>query len=83
MDLPSLAIILQEALSPNREERKAAEESLNHFQYTPQHLVRLLQIVVVGNCDLAVRQVASIHFKNIVAKNWSPDEPSFHSYFFS
>lgn len=75
MDLPSLAIILQAALSPNQEERKAAEESLNQFQYTPQHLVRLLQIVVDGNCDLAVRQVASIHFKNFVAKNWSPDEP--------
>ncbi|RWW09928.1 hypothetical protein GW17_00026554 [Ensete ventricosum] len=24
---------------------------------------------------MSVRQVASIHFKNFVAKNWSPDEP--------
>ncbi|RRT51576.1 hypothetical protein BHE74_00051637 [Ensete ventricosum] len=24
---------------------------------------------------MAVRQVASIHFKNFVAKNWSPHEP--------
>lgn len=68
-------MILQAALSPNPDERKAAEESLNQFQYAPQHLVRLLQIIVDGNCDLAVRQVASIHFKNFVAKNWSPDEP--------
>ncbi|XP_068665175.1 importin beta-like SAD2 isoform X2 [Aristolochia californica] len=75
MDLPSLAVILQSALSPHPEERKAAEESLNQFQYTPQHLVRLLQIIVDGNCDMAVRQVASIHFKNFVAKNWSPHEP--------
>lgn len=45
------------------------------FQYTPQHLVRLLQIVVNGNLDIAVRQVASINFKNFVAKNWSPNEP--------
>jgi hypothetical protein len=29
MDLPSLAVILQAALSPNPQERKAAEESLN------------------------------------------------------
>lgn len=29
MDLPSLALILQGALSPNPSERKAAEESLN------------------------------------------------------
>ncbi|KAG0476805.1 hypothetical protein HPP92_013646 [Vanilla planifolia] len=75
MDLPRLAVILQAALSPIPEERKAAEESLNQFQYTPQHLVRLLQIIVDSNCDLAVRQVASIHFKNFVAKNWSPNEP--------
>ncbi|KAM7253398.1 hypothetical protein ACFE04_026016 [Oxalis oulophora] len=73
MDLPSLAVILQAALSPNPDERKAAEQSL--IQYAPQHLVRLLQIIVDNNCDLAVRQVASIHFKNFVAKNWSPHDP--------
>ncbi|CAA3022080.1 importin beta-like SAD2 [Olea europaea subsp. europaea] len=75
MDLPSLALILQGALSPNPSERKAAEESLNQFQYAPQHLVRLLQIIVDGNVDMAIRQVASIHFKNFIAKNWSPHDP--------
>ncbi|XP_010251770.1 PREDICTED: importin beta-like SAD2 [Nelumbo nucifera] len=75
MDIPSLAMVLQAALSPNPDERKAAEQSLNQIQYTPQHLVRLLQIIVDGNCDLGVRQVASIHFKNFVAKHWSPHEP--------
>ena len=29
MDLPSLAVVLQAALSPNPAERKAGEESLN------------------------------------------------------
>lgn len=29
MDLPSLALVLQAALSPNPDERKAAEQSLN------------------------------------------------------
>lgn len=48
---------------------------LLQLQYTPQHLVRLLQIIVDGNCDMAVRQVASIHFKNFVAKNWCPIDP--------
>ncbi|KAK7374757.1 hypothetical protein VNO80_08194 [Phaseolus coccineus] len=72
MDLPSLAVILQAALSPNPDERKAAEQSLNQFQYAPQHLVRLLQIIVDNNVDMGVRQVASIHFKNFIAKNWSP-----------
>ncbi|CAL5032954.1 unnamed protein product [Urochloa decumbens] len=75
MDLPSLVVVLRAALSHVPEERKAAEVSLEQLQYTPQHLVRLLQIIVDGNCDMAVRQVASIHFKNFVAKNWSPVDP--------
>ncbi|XP_076945680.1 importin beta-like SAD2 [Bidens hawaiensis] len=75
MDLQSLAVVLNAALSPNPAERKAAEDTLTTFQYTPQHLVRLLQIIVDGNCDLAVRQVASIHFKNFIAQNWSPLDP--------
>ncbi|KAI3796270.1 hypothetical protein L1987_38937 [Smallanthus sonchifolius] len=75
MDLQSLAVVLKAALSPNPAERKAAEDSLSKFQYTPQHLVRLLQIIVDGNCDLAVRQVASINFKNFIAENWSPHDP--------
>nr|CAB3486686.1 unnamed protein product [Digitaria exilis] len=75
MDLPSLVVVLRAALSHVPEERKAAEASLEQLQYTPQHLVRLLQIIVDGNCDMAVRQVASIHFKNFVSKNWSPIDP--------
>ncbi|CAH9136550.1 unnamed protein product [Cuscuta epithymum] len=75
MDLPSLAMILRSALSNNPVERKAAEESLNQFQYTSQHMVRLLQIIVDGSCDMAVRQVASIYFKNFTAKNWSLHDP--------
>ncbi|KAK4387968.1 Importin beta-like SAD2 [Sesamum angolense] len=75
MDLQSLAIILQGALSPNPSERKAAEDGLNQYQYAPQHLVRLLQIIVEENCDMAVRQVASISFKNFIAKNWAPHDP--------
>ncbi|KAL4310233.1 hypothetical protein GQ457_01G034640 [Hibiscus cannabinus] len=76
MDVPSLVVVLQAALSPNPAERKAAEESLNKFQYTPQHLVRLLQIVIDNNCPMAVRQVASIQFKNFIAKNWAPLDPN-------
>ncbi|KAK8556290.1 hypothetical protein V6N13_064338 [Hibiscus sabdariffa] len=76
MDLPSLSLVLQAALSSNPAERKAAEQSLNQFQYTPQHLVRVLQIIVDNNRDIAVRQFASIHFKNFIAKNWAPFDPN-------
>ncbi|EOA26503.1 hypothetical protein CARUB_v10022552mg [Capsella rubella] len=75
MDLHSLSLILRAAaLSPIPDERKASEQQLNQLQYTPQHLVRLLQIAVDGNSDMAVRQIASIHFKNFIAKNWSPED---------
>ncbi|XP_010510174.1 PREDICTED: importin beta-like SAD2 [Camelina sativa] len=75
MDLPSLALILRATVcSPVPDERKASEQQLNQLQNTPQHLVRLLQIAVDGNCDMAVRQIASIQFKNFIAKNWSPED---------
>ncbi|CAA7016727.1 unnamed protein product [Microthlaspi erraticum] len=73
MDLPSLAVIIgAAACSPNLNERKAAEQSLDQFQHTPQHLIRVLQIIVDGGCDPAIRQAASIHFKNFIAKHWEP-----------
>jgi len=31
-----------------------------------------LQIIVDGGSDLSVRQSASIHFKNFIAKHWEP-----------
>ncbi|PWA50785.1 importin-beta domain, Armadillo-type fold protein [Artemisia annua] len=76
MDLPTLSVVLKAALSSNLDQRKAAEKTLYHYQYSPQHLLRLLQIIVDGNCDMGVRQVASIHFKNFIAKNWSPFDPA-------
>ncbi|XP_051118176.1 importin beta-like SAD2 [Andrographis paniculata] len=75
MDVESLALILQGALSPNTAEREAAERSLNQIEHAPGHLVRLLQIIVQKNLDMAVRQVASISFKNFIAKNWAPHDP--------
>lgn len=48
--------------------------SFQQLQCTPQHLVSLRHIITDGAGDMAVRQVASIYFKNFVAKNWSPHE---------
>ncbi|CAN8280002.1 unnamed protein product [Cochlearia groenlandica] len=73
MDPSSLAVIIgAAACSPNPNERRVAEQSLDQFQHTPQHLVRVLQIVVDGGCDHAIRQAACIHFKNFIAKHWEP-----------
>lgn len=106
MDPSRLAVIIAAAAcSPNPNDRKAAEQSLDQvnstfilykrfdfdqtlvneqsvillfgnsilqIQHTPQHLIRILQIVVDGGCDPAVRQAACIHFKNFIAKHWDP-----------
>lgn len=73
MDLPTLASVLQQALSPNTEERSHAENQLKQFQHAPGYVVGLLQIVVTTNIDISVRQVASIQFKNFVGRHWSAD----------
>ncbi|KAJ0988973.1 hypothetical protein J5N97_007329 [Dioscorea zingiberensis] len=71
MDPGSLALILRATCSVNQQERKAAEESFSQSECTPQHLLRLLQIIMSSDYDLTIRHLASIHFKNFVAKNWS------------
>lgn len=35
----------------------------------------LLQITVATNVDISIRQVASIYFKNVTARDWLPREP--------
>ena len=53
------------------------------IKHTPQHLIRVLQIVVDGGCDPAVRQAASIHFKNFIAKHWDPHSGNFNRFWVS
>lgn len=45
------------------------------FQCTPQHLVIVLKIIVGSDYDMTTRQLASIYFKNFVAKNWPSGTP--------
>ena len=61
MDLPSLAVVLQAALSPNPDERKAAEQSLNQVtdHCFTDHLggfglfeIRFLGILIVSFCGV-------------------------------
>jgi hypothetical protein len=44
------------------------------FQYAPGHLVILLQTIVQDTVDIAIRQVAAIHFKNLVGKEWEAED---------
>jgi len=72
--MDEVGVILEGTLSPNPNDRKAAEQRLDEIQYAPNHLPTLLQIIVQSDdddSDISLRQVAAIHFKNFIAKNWS------------
>lgn len=45
------------------------------YQHVQGHLVGLLQITVATHVDLSIRQVASIYFKNVTARDWMSREP--------
>ena len=45
------------------------------YQHVQGHVVGLLQIIVATHVDLSIRQVASIYFKNVIARDWTPREP--------
>jgi len=47
---------------------------LQQAQVLPGHLVTVLQVIVAPQLDLAIRQAASIHFKQILSKGWEPKE---------
>lgn len=74
MDLPTLAMVLKMVLSASPDERKGGEEKLKEYQHKPGHLVGLMRIVVLEDVELSIRQIASINFKNLVSKDWEPDE---------
>ncbi|KAL9268847.1 Importin beta-like SAD2-like protein [Drosera capensis] len=74
--MQQISLELRGEISNMRPWEQILLDTSDALNFAPGHLVRLLQIIVDGNCDIAVRQVASIHFKNFIAKNWSPDDPA-------
>jgi len=73
--------VLQATLSADLGMRKQAEDFLTQHAYAKGHVVGLMQVAVAPQAELAMRQAASIHFKNLVAKGWAPrreNEPRLH-----
>ena len=64
--------VLQATLSADLGMRKQAEDFLTQHAYAKGHVVGLMQVAVAPQAELAMRQAASIHFKNLVAKGWAP-----------
>ena len=64
--------VLRATLSADLAMRKQAEEYLTQHSYAKGHVVGLMQVAVAPQAELPMRQAASIHFKNLVAKGWEP-----------
>jgi hypothetical protein len=72
MDASSLLQVLEATLQPH--ERQAAERKLDEFSKVPEFTPCLLQIVLDGQANLAVRQAGAIYLKNMIMKYWKVRE---------
>ena len=72
--------LLQAAMDPNRETRMQAQLFLDSVESQPGFPILLLELVAHSTRagappeDLAIQQAASVFFKNIVKRCWSPEE---------
>lgn len=74
MNLQQLCATLQACLSPNKVEREAAETYLKQHEAVKGHVVNLLRVAGEDSVDPAIRQSASISFKNTAKRTWSPSD---------
>ena len=52
----------------------AAEEELGRAKVQPQCILTVLQILTHEGVDIAIRQAASVFFKNLVKAHWAPED---------
>lgn len=71
-NVDQIVAVLQATLSADLNQRKQAEDYLTQYSYSKGHVVGLMQVAVAAQAELPMRQAASIHFKNLVAKGWEP-----------
>lgn len=70
MDLAQIHEALLSTLSPNQQQREAAEAALKGASCTPGYLTALFTIVSSGETKVEVRQAGAIYFKNLCLKHW-------------
>ena len=71
-NVDQIVAVLQATLSADQNQRKQAEDYLTQYAYSKGHVVGLMQVACAPQAELSMRQAASIHFKNLVAKGWEP-----------
>ena len=70
MDLAQIHEALLSTMSPNKQQREAAEGALKGASGSPGYLTALFTIVSSADTKVEVRQAGAIYFKNLVLKHW-------------
>jgi len=81
-NLAQLRLLMHASLSPNGDERKAAEATILTFECQPGFPLLVLQMISnlsVANAsreDVGLRQACSVLFKNIIKRRWAVPLPA-------
>ncbi|CAH0547642.1 unnamed protein product [Brassicogethes aeneus] len=73
MEIRKLIELLRATIDPNQ--RQQAEAELDKIHKIIGFAPSLLQVVMLGECDMPVRQAGAIYLKNLVSQNWHDREP--------
>ena len=84
MNEDSLKELLVQSISADNASRKNAENFIRSVESQSGFLIVLLQLInrlssSIDPKDLAIRQSASVLFKNVIKRKWSPEEDSANS----
>ena len=69
--MESLATLLQQSLSPQPAERRAAERELDGLKSSPGFSQLSLQLAQSQHIDLPIRQASALLFKNYIRAGWA------------
>lgn len=69
-NLQTLAVYLEQTLSPENSVRKKAEEFLQSVENNQNYPVLVLHVLNKKDCPLQIRVAAAVTFKNFIKRNW-------------
>jgi len=73
--MSELQAVLMATVSPDISQRRQAESHLLNASKTPGYPIIVLSLIASQNpAHFPVKQIASIHFKNLVRKGWAGDD---------
>jgi hypothetical protein len=75
MDLQAIYAALASTLSPDQQQRQAAEAALKGWEGVPGYVSSLFRVVNSAEVAVEVRQAGIVYFKNIVNKHWDREDP--------